>query len=257
VHVTLLSTLQTPLACCRMEPQISAADYDRMIEYASHPPETDEAVAGLVGLVEPGSRVLELGPGTGRLAIPLATEGLEVHGVELDPEMVEQLRKKPGGDRVQVHIGDMSQPIGAGRFDLIFVAFGTLFALPSQEAQVRCFKSAASQLMDGGHFVVEALVLQPSTYKDGRKVTVAAVDEAKVILSVGLLDPVQQTLTSQQVVLSGGDVRLFPNRIRYAWPAELDLMAQLAGMRLSARWSDWHRSPFGERDPRHISVYER
>jgi SAM-dependent methyltransferase len=241
----------------RMEPQINAADYDDMIQYASHPAETDETVAGLVRLVEPGSRVLELGLGTGRLAIPLAAEDLEVHGVELDAAMVEQLRQKPGADRVQVHVGDMSQPLGAGQFDLIVIAFGTLFALPSQEDQVRCFQSAAAQLTDGGRFVVEALVPQPGTYTDGRKVTVAEVDEDKVILNVGSLDPVGQTLTSQQVVLSGGDVRLFPNRIRYAWPAELDLMARLAGMQLSARWSTWHRSPFGERSPRHISVYER
>jgi len=240
-----------------MEAQISAADYDHMIQYASHPTETDEAVAGLVALVERGSRVLELGLGTGRLAIPLAAENFEVHGVELDPAMVEQLRQKPGGDRVQVHVGDMSQPVGAGNFALIFVAFGTLFALSSQEDQVRCFQSVASQLVDGGHFVVEALVPQPGTYTNGRKVTVAEVDEDIVILNVGSLDPVQQTLTSQQVVLSRGDVRLFPNRIRYAWPAELDLMARLAGMRLEARWSDWQRSPFGERSPRHISVYER
>jgi SAM-dependent methyltransferase len=240
-----------------MEPQINAADYDRMIAYASHPAETDEAVAGLFGLVEPGGRVLELGAGTGRLAIPLAAENLEVHGVELDAAMVDQLLQKPGAERVQVHVGDMSQSVGAGQFDLIFIAFGTLFALPSQEDQVRCFQSAAAQLGDGGRFVVEALVPQPGEYKDGRKVTVAEVDEDKVILNVAVLDPVAQTLMSQQVVLSGGDVRLFPNRIRYVWPAELDLMARLAGMRLAERWSDWHRSPFRERSPRHISVYER
>lgn len=131
-------------------------------------------VAGLAGLAGDGGRVLELGVRTGRLAIPLPRMVREVHGVELDPEMADALRANPGGERVHVHLADMSRPVDAGPFDLVFVAFGTLFALPTQDDQVRCFQSAAAQLNERGKFVVEALVPQPGSYTDGRKVAVAA-----------------------------------------------------------------------------------
>jgi SAM-dependent methyltransferase len=238
-----------------VEPQIAASEYDRMVAYASHPPETDATVAGLVELVGAGARVLELGVGTGRLAIPLAQAVREVHGVELDSEMVRVLESKPGAEAVHVHVADMAAPLGAGRFDLIVAAFGTLFALPTQEDQLRCFASAAEQLTPAGRFVVEALVPQPGTYVDGRKVTVASADDQGVVLNVSVIDTARQVLTTQQVALSDGSLRLFPNRIRYAWPAELDLMAKLAGLRLEARWADWTWAPFDSHSRRHISVY--
>lgn len=240
-----------------MEANISASDYDRMVEFASHPPETAATVAGLARLAGADGRVLELGVGTGRLAIPLAERVREVHGVELDELMAEALKAKPGSDRVHLHVGDMTCPLQAGVFDLVFVAFGTLFALPTQDAQVKCFQSAASQLADGGSFIVEALVPQPGSYTGGRKVTVASVDDSAVILNVSVLDTAAQVLTTQQVAISDGGVRLFPNRVRYAWPAELDLMAQLAGLRLHERWSDWDGAGFDQHSPRHISIYER
>ena len=240
-----------------MEARTRASDYDRMAEFASHPTETDATVAGLARLAGDDARVLELGVGTGRLAIPLARVVRELHGVELDREMADALRAKPGGERVHLHLGDMSRPLHAGTFDLVFTAFGTLFALPTQDDQVNCFQSAADQLNDGGNFVVEALVPQPGSYTDGRKVTVASVDENGVILNVSALDTSAQVLTTQQVALSEDNVKLFPNRVRYAWPAELDLMARLAGLRLSERWSDWDGAAFDQRSPRHISIYAR
>lgn len=240
-----------------MEAQIPASDYDRMVEFASHPTETAATVAGLVRLAGADARVLELGVGTGRLAIPLADLVREVHGVELDQQMAGELRAKPGSERVHLHIGDMTCPVQAGAFDLVVVAFGTLFALPTQDAQVQCFQSAASQLADGGRFVVEALVPQPGTYTDGRKITVASVSDSAVILNVSVLDTAVQVLTTQQVSISGGALQLFPNRIRYAWPAELDLMARLAGLRLAERWSAWDGAVFDQNSRRHISIYER
>jgi len=164
-----------------MEPSIPANDYDRMAEFASHPTETDAAVAGLARLAGRDGRVLELGVGTGRLAVPLAALVREMHGIDLDPEMVAALRARTGAERVELHVGDMSRPVGAGNFDVVFIAFGTLFALRSQDDQVRCFAAAADQLADGGSFVVEALVPQPGTYTDGRKVTVAHADQTGVI----------------------------------------------------------------------------
>jgi hypothetical protein len=180
-----------------------------------------------------------------------------VHGVERDAEMIDGLRSKPGGDRVHVHLGDMALPVRAGSFDLIFIALGTLFALPTQEDQVRCFTSAAEQLTERGRFVVEALVPQPGSYTNGQKTTVSKADEDALILSASIIDVAEQVLTTQQLVLMDGKVRLFPTRIRYAWPAELDLMAQIAGLRLSARWADWAGARFDARSPRHVSVYER
>jgi SAM-dependent methyltransferase len=240
-----------------MAGETRGGDYDRMAEFASHPTDTDATVAGLASLAGDGGRVLELGVGTGRLAIPLSQMVREVHGVELEPEMADALRAKPGGERVHVHLADMSRPVDAGPFDLVFVAFGTLFALPTQDDQVRCFQSAAEQLNERGKFVVEALVPQPASYTDGRKVVVAGVDDRHVVLNVGVLDSATQTVATQQVALSENSIELFPNTIRYAWPAELDLMARLAGLRLTARWSDWARAPFDQRSPRHISVYGR
>lgn len=235
----------------------TGSDYDRMAEFASHPTDTEATVAGLARLAGDGARVLELGVGTGRLAIPLSRLVRELHGVELDPEMADALRGKPGAERVHLHLADMSRPVDAGGFDLVFIAFGTLFALPTQDDQVACFQSVSEQMNDRGKFVVEALVPQPGSYTDGRKVTVADVDGNHVILNVGVLDSAAQTLMTQQVALSENSVELFPNTIRYAWPAELDLMARLARLRLTARWSDWTGAPFDQRSPRHISIYER
>lgn len=240
-----------------MEPHTTAGDYDRMVEFASHPTETDATVAGLARLAGMDARVLELGVGTGRIAIPLAQMVREMHGVELDPEMGDALRARAGGDQVRLHLGDMSRPIEAGNFDLVFVAFGTLFALPTQDDQVRCFQTAAGQLHRGGKFVVEALVPQPGSYTDGSKVTVAHAGEHGVILNVSVIDTAAQVLTTQQVALTEGNTRLFPNKIRYAWPAELDLMASLAHLRLSTRWSDWEGAPFDRRSVRHISIYSK
>lgn len=240
-----------------VQPQIPAESYDEMIDFASYPPETDQAVAGVLSLVAAGARVLELGVGTGRLAIPLAQAELEVHGVDLDPAMLQQLRAKPGAERVHVHEGDMRLPVGVGRFDLVLVAFGSLFTLPTQDDQARCFASAAAQLTDDGIFVVEALVPRPQTYRDGQKVELAHADGQQVVLNVASLDPVGQVVTSHQVLLAGDRVRLFGNRIRYAWPAELDLMARLAGLELAHRCSDWLGAPFDRHSPRHVSTYRR
>ena len=168
---------QRVMGSAGVQPQIPAGSYDEMIGFASYPPETEETVAGVRRLLPAGARLLELGVGTGRLAIPLAQAGLEVHGVDLDPAALEQLRGKPGGAAVHLHQGDMSAPVHAGRFELVLIAFGSLFALPTQADQVRCFASAAAQLTDGGRFVVEALVPRPETYQNGQKVTLAHAGE--------------------------------------------------------------------------------
>lgn len=233
----------------------SAEDYDELIDFASRPPETEAEVAGLARLAG-GRRVLELGVGTGRVAIPLAATGVEVHGIERDPAMIARLRAKPGGDRVHVHAGDMADMEVDGTFDLIYAVFGTLFMLPTQQDQVRCFTSAARKLTPEGVFVVEALMPHTTGPEGAATVSVAGAADEQVILNVTERDRLAQTITTRQVVLGSSGIQIHPVHIRYSWPGELDLMAQLAGLRLQARWRDWDGRPFGADDPRHISVYE-
>lgn len=232
-----------------------AEDYDEFVNYASRPPETQAEVAGLAELAQ-GGRVLELGVGTGRVAIPLAATGLDVHAIELDPDMIDQLRSKPGSERVNVHLGDMADLDLDGSFGLIYAVFGTLFMLPTQDDQVRCFQRAAEKLTPNGKLVVEALMPRPVGYDRGSKVTLADANDDRVIVNVSENDALAQTIQTRQVVLSPSGIEIHPVRIRYSWPSELDLMAQLAGLCLHARWSDWDRRPFTAEDQRHISVYE-
>lgn len=233
----------------------SAAQYDELINYASRAPETDAEVAGLAQLAR-GGRVLELGVGTGRVAIPLAATGLDVHGIELAPDMLDQLRSKPGSEAVTIHLGDMADMDIDGSFNLIYAVFGTLFMLPTQDDQVRCFQQAAHKLTPNGKLVIEALMPRPTTYEGGGKVTVADANDDRVIINVSENDALAQTIQTRQVVLRPSGIEIHPVRIRYSWPSELDLMARVAGLRLHARWSTWEGRPFTAQDPRHISVYE-
>jgi SAM-dependent methyltransferase len=235
---------------------VSAEDYDEFVNYASWPPDTVAEVECLTELAA-GGRVLELGAGTGRVAIPLAAKGPEVHAIEVDPAMIRQMLAKPGSERVITHLGDMADMDVDSTFDLIFAVFGTLFMLPTQDKQIRCFRSAARRLAPSGSLVIEALMPQPSTYDQHRKVTVGHVADDRVVLNVAETDPVAQTIDTRQVVLSASGIQVHPVHIRYSWPSELDLMARLAGLELRARWSDWDRRPFAAGDQRHISVYQR
>ncbi len=233
-----------------------AEDYDDLVNYASLPPETEAEVAGLAKLAR-GGRVLELGVGTGRVAIPLASMGLEVHSIELDPAMAEQLRHKTGGELVRLHLGDMADVDVEGSFDLVYAVFGTFFELLSQVAQIRCFRNVAARLTSGGRFVIEALMPEPGTYIDRRKVTVAATGDERVVINVSELDPLAQTIDTHQIVVGHAEVDIVPIHIRYSWPSELDLMAQLAGLQLVERWANWQQEPFTVEHPRHISIYSQ
>ncbi len=218
--------------------------------------EAVEMLAELAG--GKGGRALELGVGTGRVAIPLAAAGVEVHGIDASPAMVARMRSKPGGERVRVSIGDFADVEVEDHFPLVFVAFNTFFMLLTQEEQVRCFRNAAARLAPGGAFVVEAFVPDVTRYEGGQTVRTTSIADGQVILEVTKLDLARQHLSSQRVVLGGaGGVRLFPIQLRYAWPSELDLMAQLAGLALRERWGGWRREPFDSQSGKHVSVYER
>ena len=218
----------------------------------------DEAMIPVLAELARGGRALELGIGTGRVALPLAAEGVEVHGIDASPAMVERLRAKPGGERVTVTVGDFAEINVAGEFDLAYVVFNTFFALPTQEAQVRCFRQVAARLKPGGCFLLEVFVPDVTRFdRYGTTNKPTRVTADRVELDVSQHDASTQRVVSQKVVLTDGQIRLYPIEIRYAWPAELDLMAQLACLSLRARWGGWRREPFTAQSGKHVSVYER
>jgi len=229
--------------------------YDRMPQVAGR--DTERAVAALAELAGPGP-ILELGIGTGRLALPLASRGFAVQGIDASEVMVKKLGAKPGGERITVTIGDFADVAVDGRFSLIFVAFNTFFGLLSQDDQVRCFARVAEHLTPEGVFVLEAFVPDVARFDRGQRVGVTHVDVDAVQLEASLHDPVTQRIRSHHIVMSNeGDARLYPVHLRYAWPSELDLMAALAGLRLRARWSDWDKTEFMAMSRSHVSVFAR
>jgi SAM-dependent methyltransferase len=230
----------------------TSADYDDL--YA----ELDSTAAvDLLAALADGGPVLGLGIGTGRLALPLVARGLEVHGVEGSPEMVSALRRKPGGQDIPVVVGDFAEVSAGTGFSLAVLAINTVFALPSQDAQVRCFRNVGRHLRQGGRFVVEAWVPDVGAFRNGTAVRPVTVHEGRVELEVARLQPASQTMWTTKVHLTDQGVRLVPANHRYAWPAEMDLMARLAGLRLSARWSSWDKADFTDHSIAHISVWEK
>ena len=191
-----------------------------------------------------GGPVLELGIGTGRLALPLVARGIEVHGIDSSEAMLAKLRAKPGGDRITVTMGDFADFDLGKQFTLVFVAFNTLFALPDQETQLSCFGAVSRHLLPGGCFLVEAFVPDPSRFDRGQRVSAMEVGLDRVLLECSRHDAVAQTVTSQHVALGASGTSLYPVHIRYAWPSELDLMARIAGLQLEGRWDGWDRRPF-------------
>jgi SAM-dependent methyltransferase len=221
--------------------------------YGDYDPEAITVLADLVG----GGRALELGIGTGRIALPLMARNIEVHGLDAAPSMVARLRAKPQGDRVPVVLGNFADVAVDGEFTLVYVVFNTFFALSSQDEQVRCFRNVATHLTPDGCFLIEAFVPDVKRFTGGQVNWATKVTAERVELDVGQHDSAEQRVNSQKVVITDGSIRLFPVQIRYAWPPELDLMAQLAGLRLRDRWSDWQRKPFTSLSQKHISIYER
>ena len=229
-----------------------AGEYDRL--YGGRP--DAEPAASMLSRLVGGGRALELGIGTGRIAIPLAARGVEVHGIDVSEEMIRRLSAKPTAAAIQAVVGDFADLSLNGRFALIYAAFSSFFGLTTQEAQVRCFRRVAKHLEGDGVFVLEAFVPDPSRYVQGRYVGVTHVETGSAGIDVSLHDSVNQRLSTQHVLMEASGNRLFPSLIRYAWPSELDLMALLAGLQLRDRWSDWSGSPFTSASRNHVSVYE-
>jgi SAM-dependent methyltransferase len=218
------------------------------------PEETAAAVELLADLAGAGP-VLELGVGTGRIAIPLAARGLEVRAIEASEAMVDRLRTQPGGERVDVVLGDLAAVGVDGAFPLIYAVFNTFFELYTEADQLRCLRNAAARLADGGRLLLELFVPEPV---DGG--SILAVDDVRpdrVTLVASRHDPETGTTDSVEVWLTEQGVRLFPLRERALQPDELDELAGRAGLRLAERWGGWTREAFGPESREHVSVFVR
>jgi SAM-dependent methyltransferase len=201
---------------------------------------------------------LELGIGTGRIALRLAARGIRVDGIDFSSAMVAQLRAKPGGAEIAVTMGNFADVAVPGTYRLIYVVFNTLFNLLTQDEQVRCFENVAAHLTDDGSFVVEAFV--PAflhRLRDGQHVDAEAIEAGEVRLDVLRHDMATQMIEESHVSLSRAGVRLNPVVQRYAWPSELDLMARIARLRLKERWAGWNQELFTSTSSNVVSVFGR
>jgi len=214
-----------------------------------------DAIVALSGGRHGGGNILELGVGTGRLAIPLTELGMRVTGVDASPAMLERLRTKPGGERVTAVLGDMTDPpVPTQAFTVAFVAYNTLFNLVGPGQQQRCLTNCASRLEPGGALVVEAYVPSPGGAA-ADVVTTRRVTANQVVLSVSRSDPDRQEVQGQYVDITEAGIKLRPWHIRWSTPEQLDAMAADARLRLEDRWADWAGTPFTDASASHVSVY--
>jgi SAM-dependent methyltransferase len=230
-----------------------AARYDDDREI-SDPAVVDPVVDFLAGLAGDGA-ALELGIGTGRIALPLTLRGVRVHGIDLSEEMVERLRAKPGAEEISVTIGDFATTTVDGAFSLAYLVFNTIANLTTQAAQVACFRNVAAHLEPGGCFVIELLIPDLQRLPPGETMRVFHASETH--WGIDEYDVASQSLTSHHFVRVDGRFELASIPFRYTWPAELDLMAELAGMTLRDRFGDWNREPFSSESRKHVSVWEK
>jgi SAM-dependent methyltransferase len=215
----------------------------------------EESAVDLLQELAGRGRVLELGIGTGRVALPLLRRGVHVSGIDASEAMIARLRAKTGGADIEVVLGNFAEIDLDTRFDLIYVVFNTFFNLQTQEEQVKCFRSVAEHLTHQGVFLIEAFVPDPCRFDRGQSSRVVHLGEDVVRLDVARHCPVEQQVSCQHVLLSEEGVRLFPVKLRYAWPSELDLMARLAGLRLKRRWGSWDKGKLTQESAKHLSLY--
>ncbi|MFF3834406.1 class I SAM-dependent DNA methyltransferase [Streptomyces sp. NPDC002458] len=233
-----------------------AARYDESSGEMFAPAAVDPAVGFLAGLAGDG-RAMELGVGTGRIALPLAARGVPVHGIDLSRAMVARLRAKPGGgaEDIGVSIGDFATTKVDGDFSLAYLVFNTIMNLTTQDAQVDCFRNVAGHLSPGGCFVVEVAVPELRKLPAGQRLVPFRATATRWAFDA--YDVATQAMSSNYVEVEDGHGSFRSIPFRYVWPAELDLMARLAGLRLRERWEDWDRSPFTNESGRHVSVWEK
>jgi len=212
-------------------------------------------VVDLLAELAGGGDALELGIGTGRIAVPLSERGVRVHGIDLSEAMVARLRAKPGADAIGVTIGDFSTTRVDGTFTVAYLVYNTIMNVTTQVEQVATFRNAAAHLEPGGCFVIEVMVPDLQRLPPGE--TSRPFDLSADHVGLDEYDVANQGLRSHHFSLVDGSWQYLTMPFRYVWPAELDLMAELAGMRLRDRWSDWNREPFTSESRKHVSVWEK
>ena len=231
-----------------------AAGYDESVADMFDPEVVDPIVDFLVELAGDGP-ALELGIGTGRIALPLARRGVRVQGIDLSEAMVAELRAKPGAEQIGVTIGDFATTTVEGTFSIAYLVFNTILNLTTQDEQVACFQNVAAHLEPGGCFVIEVGVPGLQRLPPGETFQPFTVTATK--LGFDEYDVASQGLISHHYRVVDGQLEVMSMPFRYVWPSELDLMARLAGMTLRERWSTWRREPFTSDSTKHVSVWEK
>jgi SAM-dependent methyltransferase len=231
-----------------------AATYDETSDRMFDPAVIGPTIDFLSDLAGDG-RALELGIGAGRIALPLAARGVEVHGIDLSRAMTERLRAKPGGQGIGLTIGDFATSRVDGTFRLAYLVYNTIMNLTTQAGQVACFRNVARHLEPCGSFVIEVSVPDLQRLPPGERFVVFDASESH--WGVDEYDVANQGLISHHFEVRSGAIEKSSVPFRYVWPAELDLMAELAGMRLRERWAGWKREPFTSDSRQHVSVWEK
>ena len=231
-----------------------AAAYDESSAEMFEPGAVAAVADVLAGLAGRG-RAMELGIGTGRIALPLASRGVPVHGIDMSRAMVARLRAEPGGDAIGVTIGDFATTRADGTFSVVYLVFNTIMNLTTQEAQVACFRNVAAHLEPGGCFVIEVSIPDLRRLPPGQSAVPFQVSPARWAFDI--YDTATQAMSSNYIEITGGRGEFTSFPFRYAWPAELDLMAQLAGLRLRERWGGWNREPFTSESRQHVSIWAK
>jgi SAM-dependent methyltransferase len=231
-----------------------AKRYDERYGYQADPAVVDPIVAFLAELASAGG-ALELGIGTGRIALPLAQRGVQVHGIDLSEAMLAQMQAKPGAEQISVTVGDFATATVDATFSVAYLVANTIMNLTTQEEQVDCFRNVAAHLEPGGCFVVEVLVPGLRRLPPGE--TLQPFDVSSAHLGFDEYDVARQGVVSHHYWITDGQVEVLSPPFRYVWPSELDLMARLAGMSLRERWSSWTREPFTSESTKHVSVWEK
>jgi SAM-dependent methyltransferase len=231
--------------------ELIADQYDSFFSYID--PNLIDRLYELSG----NGKVFELGIGTGRIALPLLERGIEIHGIDASPAMLEKLKQKDKNGEIPVQIGNFAEFERDEKYDLIFVVFNTIFGLLTQQEQISCFKCVSKALKPNGKFLIEAFVPDLARFDGGQTIRTSNVSTDQVRLECSQHDIASQTVISQLITIDDQGIKLYPVNIRYAWPSELDLMAELAGLKLYERWGAWDKQAFTSSSAFHISIYEK
>ncbi|MGW4463824.1 class I SAM-dependent DNA methyltransferase [Micromonospora sp. NBC_01796] len=224
--------------------------------WAGDPGDTEETIQWLADNAGEGP-VLELGVGTGRVAVPLAQKGIEVHGIDASEGMLAQLRAKPGGELVQLHVQDFTDFTLPYKFSMAYAVFDTLPFVTDQESQIRCFQKVADVLMPGGLFVIQTSIPDPARYDRGQRTQTVRVEKDHIVMTFTRRERMSQCSSIQFAILRPEGIKFFPMRIRTVMPSEMDLMARLGGLTMESRWGHWDGRPLRDSDERHITIYRK